>query len=144
MLMDTRKRWNHLLTLMRALWPLMRGLRVFEMHERELHLILDNYAPHKHPKVKVWVAKHPRFHLYFTPSSASRLNTVERFFRDLTAKRLHRGVFHRMPELAAALEKYPNNYNEDPAPFVRTAKANDLPMKVKRARKKLSRHHKAL
>jgi transposase len=111
--------------------------------ERELHLILDNYATHKHPKVKAWLAKHPRFRLHFTPTSASWLNMVERFFRDLTTKRLRRGVFHSVPELVAALEKYLDNYNEDPTPFVWTAKANDILMKVKRARKKLSRRHKA-
>ncbi len=61
--------------------------------DRDLHLILDNYATHKHPKVKAWLAKHPRFHLHFTPTSASWLNMVERFFRDLTTQRLRRGVF---------------------------------------------------
>lgn len=58
--------------------------------DRDLHLILDNYATHKHPKVKKWIEKHPRFHLHFTPTSASWLNMVERFFRDLTVNRLRR------------------------------------------------------
>jgi transposase len=111
--------------------------------ERELHLILDNYATHKHPKVKAWISKHPRFHLHFTPTSASWLNMVERFFRDLTTQRLRRGVFHSVPELVAALEKYLDHYNKEPTPFVWTAKANDILMKVKRARKKLSRRLKA-
>lgn len=111
--------------------------------ERDLHLILDNYATHKHPKVKAWLAKHPRFHLHFTPTSASWLNMVERFFRDLTTKRLRRGVFHSVPELVAALEKYLDHYNKEPTLFVWTAKANDILMKVKRARKKLSRRIKA-
>jgi transposase len=111
--------------------------------ERELHLILDNYATHKHPKVKAWLARHPRFHLHFTPTSASWLNMVERFFRDLTTKRLRRGVFHSVPDLVAALDQYLKLYNEEPTPFVWTAKANDILMKVKRARKKLPRRHKA-
>ena len=111
--------------------------------ERELHLILDNYATHKHAKVKSWLAKHPRFYLHFTPTSASWLNMVERFFRDLTTKRLRRGVFHSVPELVTALEKYLDTYNEEPTPFVWTAKANDILMKVKRARKKLSHRVKA-
>jgi transposase len=111
--------------------------------DRELHLILDNYATHKHPKVKAWLAKHPRFHLHFTPTSASWLNMVERFFRDLTVKRLRRGVFHSLPELVTALEKYLESYNRDPTPFDWTAKANDILMKVKRARKKLPRRRKA-
>ena len=105
--------------------------------DKELHLILDNYATHKHPKVKAWLAKHPRFHLHFTPTSASWLNMVERFFRDLTTKRLRRGVFHSVPELEAALEKYLAQHNQEPAPFIWTAKANDILMKVKRARRKL-------
>ena len=116
--------------------------------DRELHLILDNYATHKpfgpelmaegHPKVKAWLAKHPRFHLHFTPTSASWLNMVERFFRDLTTKRLRRGVFHSVPELVAALEGYLDTYNQEPTPFVWTAKAKDILMKVKRARKTLA------
>ena len=103
----------------------------------DLHLILDNYATHKHPKVKAWLAKHPRFHLHFTPTSASWLNMVERFFRDLTQKRLRRGVFHSVPHLITALEEYLTHYNADPTPFVWTAKANDILMKVKRARLKV-------
>jgi transposase len=105
--------------------------------DRELHLILDNYATHKHPKVKAWLARHPRFHLHFTPTSASWLNMVERFFRDLTTKRLRRGVFHSVPDLVAALEKYLAKHNQDPSPFIWTAKANDILTKVKRARRKL-------
>lgn len=107
--------------------------------ERELHLILDNYATHKHPKVQKWLAKHPRFHLHFTPTSASWLNMVERFFRDLTVNRLRRGVFHSVPELVAALEKYIAQHNRQPKPFIWTAKANDILAKVARARKNLPR-----
>ena len=105
--------------------------------DRDLHLILDNYATHKHAKVKKWLAKHPRFHLHFTPTSASWLNMVERFFRDLNEKRLRRGIFHSVPHLVAALEEYLLHYNNEPTPFVWTAKAKDLLMKVKRARRKL-------
>jgi transposase len=107
--------------------------------DRDLHLILDNYATHKHPKVKKWLAKHPRFHLHFTPTSASWLNMVERFFRDLTVNRLRRGVFHSLPELVEALEQYLVAYNKNPKPHVWTAKACDILAKVKRARKKLNR-----
>ncbi|MDB6154455.1 MAG: ISBmu8 transposase [Chthoniobacteraceae bacterium] len=89
--------------------------------DRDLHLILDNYATHKHPKVKAWLAKHPRFHLHFTPTSASWLNMVERFFRDLTVKRLRRGVFHSLEELVAALETYLALHNHAPSPFIWTA-----------------------
>jgi transposase len=107
--------------------------------DRELHLIVDNYATHKHASVKRWLAKHPRFHLHFTPTGASWLNMVERFFREITEKRLRRGVFHSVPELVSALEEYLAHYNESPTPFVWTAKANDILKKVERARKKLSK-----
>jgi transposase/transcriptional regulator with XRE-family HTH domain len=106
--------------------------------DRDLHLILDNYATHKHPKVQRWLAKHPRFHLHFTPTSASWLNMVERFFRDLTVNRLRRGVFHSVPELVTALEKYIAQHNKEPKPFIWTAKATDILAKVARARKKLA------
>ena len=109
--------------------------------DRDLHLILDNYATHQHPKVQAWLAKRPRFHLHFTPTSASWLNMVERFFRDLTEKRLRRGVFHSVAHLVAALEEYLAHYNNDPIPFVWTAKANDILMKVKRARRKVPKQH---
>jgi len=105
--------------------------------DRELHLILDNYATHKHPKVKAWLAKHPRFHLHFTPTSASWLNMVERFFRDLTTQRLRRGVFRSLPELIEAITAYLGSYNARPTPFVWTATASDILAKVKRARRKL-------
>jgi transposase/transcriptional regulator with XRE-family HTH domain len=105
--------------------------------DRDLHLILDNYATHKHPKVQKWLAKHPRFHLHFTPTSASWLNMVERFFRDLTVHRLRRGVFHSVPELVSALENYLAQHNKEPKPFIWTAKAKDILAKVARARKKL-------
>ncbi len=106
--------------------------------DRDLHLILDNYATHKHPKVQKWLAKHPRFHLHFTPTSASWLNMVERFFRDLTVNRLRRGVFRSLPELIAALEKYLGQHNKEPKPFIWTATAKDILSKVTRARKKLA------
>ena len=88
--------------------------------ERDLHLILDNYATHKHPRVKAWLKKHPRFHLHFTPTSASWLNMVERFFRELTTKRLRRGVFRSLPELIEAITEYLQHYNPRPTPFVWT------------------------
>lgn len=111
--------------------------------DRDLHLILDNYATHKHPKVQRWLAKHPRFHLHFTPTSASWLNMVERFFRDLTVNRLRRGVFRSLAELVEALQKYIATYNKEPKPYVWTAKASDILAKVQRARKKLNRLEKA-
>ena len=105
--------------------------------DRELHLILDNYATHKHPKVKAWLHKHPRFHLHFTPTSASWLNMVERFFRDLSTQRLRRGVFRSLPELIEAITTYLASYNARPTAFVWTASASDILAKVKRARRQL-------
>jgi len=110
--------------------------------ERTLHVILDNYATHKHPKVKEWLKRHPRFHLHFTPTSASWLNMVERFFREITTKRLRRGVFRSLGDLIAAIDDYILHYNQRPTPFVWTAKASDILAKVQRARASLdSLHH---
>ena len=92
----------------------------------DLHLIVDNYATHKHPKVKAWLAKHPRFHLHFTPTSASWLNLVERFFGLITEDAIRRGVFRSVADLEAAIEAYLEHHNADPKPFVWTAKAADI------------------
>lgn len=102
--------------------------------EKELHLIVDNYATHKHEKVQRWLARHKRFHIHFTPTSSSWLNMVERFFRDLTVKRIRRGVFRSVDELVAAIENYIAHHNEQPKPFIWTAKASDILEKVKRGR----------
>lgn len=104
---------------------------------KQLHLIVDNYATHKHPKVQRWLKRHPRFHLHFTPTSASWLNMVERFFRDLTANRLRRGIFRDVMELVNAIDNYVDRHNENPKPFIWTASANDILEKVKRARRAL-------
>jgi transposase len=100
----------------------------------QLHLIVDNYATHKHPRVINWLKRHPRFHVHFTPTSASWLNMVERWFRDLTGKRLRRGVFTSVAQLIAAIEDYIRTVNQSPKPFVWTAKASDILEKVKLAR----------
>ena len=102
--------------------------------DKELHLIADNYATHKHLKVQKWLTRHPRFHMYFTPTSSSWLNMVERFFRDLTEQRLRRGIFRDVEELITAIGDYIDKHNDKPKPFVWTAKAADILEKVKRAR----------
>ncbi len=106
--------------------------------DKTLHLIADNYATHKHPMVKKWLDKHPRFIMHFTPTSASWLNMVERFFRDLTTDRLRRGVFHSVPDLIQAIDSYIAHHNQNPKPFIWTAKAKDILEKVIRANRKLS------
>ena len=110
---------------------------------KEIHLIADNYATHKHPKVQRWLKRHPRIHMHFTPTSSSWLNMVERFFRDLTSKRIRRGVFRGVDDLIAAIDDYVDHYNTAPKPFVWTAKANDILEKVKRARQALDNRHSA-
>jgi len=118
----------------------LRFLRLIDRQTppgQDLHLIADNYATHKHPAVRDWLARHPRFHLHFTPTSASWLNMVERFFRDLTTQRVRRGVFHSLSELEQAIEDYLAQHNQRPKPFIWTAKADDILEKVKRARTNL-------
>jgi transposase len=106
--------------------------------DKQVHLIVDNYSTHKHPKVKSWLKRHPRFVVHFTPTSASWLNMVERFFRDLTDKRIRRGVFKSIPALVAAIESYIRTHNQSPKPFIWTAAASDILEKVTRARKRLN------
>ena len=106
--------------------------------DKTLHLIADNYATHKHPAVQQWLAKHPRFNMHFTPTSASWLNMVERFFRDLTTERLRRGVFTSVPELVSAIDEYVAHHNTDPKPFIWTKSARDILQKVIRANARLS------
>ena len=102
--------------------------------ELELHLILDNYGTHTHENVKQWLAKHPRFRLHFIPTSSSWVNMVERWFRELTQKRIRRGVFHSVPDLIAAIEEYLAAYNQDAKPFVWTAEIDKIMDKIARAR----------
>jgi transposase len=109
----------------------------------DLHLISDNYATHKHPKVQLWLQRRPRFHMHFTPTSASWLNMVERFFRDLTQNRLRRGVFRDLEELIMAIGTYIDHHNDDPKPFIWTARASDILEKVKRARRALHKRQSA-
>lgn len=106
--------------------------------DKTLHLIADNYATHKHPVVQEWLAKHPRFHMHFTPTSASWLNMVERFFRDITTERIRRGVFTSVPELIAAIDEYVAQHNTKPKPFIWTKSARDILAKVIRANSRLS------
>lgn len=100
----------------------------------DVHVILDNYATHKHANVKAWLRKHPRFHLHFTPTSSSWLNLVERWFRNLTEKALRRGVFHSVPDLIESIQAYLDATNNDPHPFEWTATAADILVKVARGR----------
>ena len=100
----------------------------------DLHLIVDNYSTHKHPQVQRWLKRHPRFHVHFIPTSSSWLNLIERWFRDLTEKRIRRGAFHSVPQLIQSIMDYIAAHNEKPHAFVWTAKVGDILEKVRRAR----------
>ena len=120
----THQQWLQFLRLIKRQTP----------HDKQIHLIVDNYATHKHAEVKRWLQRNKRFHVHFTPTSASWLNMVERFFRDLTNKRIRRGVFRSVKELTTAIEDYIAQHNQQPKPFIWTAKASDIFEKVKRGR----------
>ena len=108
---------------------------------RELHLIVDNYATHKHPKVGAWLERHKRFHLHFTPTSASWLNAVEGFFAKLTRQRLQRGVFKGIADLQAAINRFLQETNENPKPFIWTADPDAIIEKVRRGKLVLESIH---
>jgi transposase len=94
--------------------------------ELDIHLVLDNYATHKAPPVKAWLARHPRYHLHFTPTSASWLNQVERWFALLADKQIKRGVHRSVHELKAAITAFLQAHNDDPKPFIWTKTAEDI------------------
>ncbi len=108
---------------------------------REIHLILDNYGTHTHPKVKQWFADHPRYHLHFTPTSASWLNLVERWFAEITRKRIRRGTFTSVPALISAIREYMRIYNRNPKPFIWTATSSKIMRKVKHCKEALETGH---
>ena len=110
---------------------------------KEIYLICDNYATHKHERVQRWLEAHNRFHVCFTPTSASWLNMVERFFRDLTHNRLRRGVFQDLEQLIMAIGEYIDGHNKNPKPFIWTAKATDILEKVTRAQTALNKRRSA-
>ena len=105
----------------------------------DLHLIVDNYATHKHPRVKAWLKRHPRFHMHFTPTSSSWLNLVERWFRELTDKRVRRGVFRSLDELIDAITSFIDVHNDNPQRFIWTAPVQRILDKVQRARNTLDK-----
>jgi len=107
----------------------------------DLHFILDNYATHKHPRVQAWLGRHPRVHFHFTPTSASWLNLVERFFSELTQRQLKRLAVTSVDELVAAIHSYIEHRNRDPRPFVWTASVRHILNKVQKGNRTLSTPH---
>ena len=108
---------------------------------KAIHAIVDNYATHKHPKVRRWLTRHPRWTFHFTPTSASWLNAVEGFFAKLTKRRLKRGVFRSLPELQAAINRFLAETNDDPKPFVWTAEPEKVLAAIKRGKQALESLH---
>ena len=106
-----------------------------------LYLIVDNYGTHKHPKVKAWLKRHPRMHLHFTPTSSSWLNLVERWFRDLTDKRIRRDSFDSVPDLIATIEDYIMKSNQNPHIFVWTASVEKILAKIAKCKEALETLH---
>ena len=99
---------------------------------REIHLICDNYGTHKHPKVKVWLAEHPRFQMHFTPTSASWLNLVERWFAIITSQAIRRGSFDTVRRLERAITKFVAEWNENAKPFRWTKSSREIRRKIRR------------
>ena len=98
----------------------------------DLHLVMDNYASHKHPKVRTWLAQHPRFHVHFTPTYASWLNQVERWFALITQRAIRRGSFRSTKQLVARIDQFVQNYNHNCQPFIWTATADSILAKIER------------
>lgn len=106
--------------------------------ELNLHLVLDNYATHKHPKVRIWLAARPRYHLHFTPTYSSWLNQVERWFGLITQKAIRRGSFQNVRELVRRIDQFVGAYNKDAAPFTWTATSESILKKIERLCQKIS------
>ena len=106
-----------------------------------VHVILDNYATHKHPKVQAWLARHERWTFHYTPTSGSWLNAVESFFSAMTRRRLRRGAFHSLVDLQTAINRYLAEHNQAPKPFVWTAEPEAILAKVKRGHQALETIH---
>jgi transposase len=109
--------------------------------ELDVHLVLDNYGTHKHPKVMAWLDRHPRLRFHFTPTSASWLNAVEGFFAKLTRRRLKRGAFRGIAELQEAINRFIEEHNAEPKPFVWTADPDAIIEKVRRGKQVLESNH---
>lgn len=107
----------------------------------DLHLIVDNYGTHKHPRVLRWLKRHPRFHLHFTPTSSSWLNMVERWFREITDKRIRRGSFKSVPDLIHAIMGYLENHNQNPRVFIWSASVDTIMSKIAKCKEALDTLH---
>jgi transposase len=107
--------------------------------EKKLHLVMDNYGTHKHPNVQNWLCRHPRFVTHFIPTSSSWLNLIERWFGELTGKRIRRGAFVSVADLIAAIDNYMDTWNANPKPFMWTATVESIVEKIARCRQTLEK-----
>ena len=107
----------------------------------DLHLIVDNYGTHKHPRVKSWLKRHPRFHMHFIPTSSSWVNMVERWFREITEKRIRRGTFKNVATLINAIKDYLDNHNQNPHIFAWTAPMERILTKIAKCKEALDAIH---
>ncbi|MBI5024381.1 MAG: IS630 family transposase [Candidatus Omnitrophica bacterium] len=109
--------------------------------ELDLHLIVDNYGTHKHPRVQSWLKRHPRFHLHFIPTSSSWLNMIERWFGEITSKRIRRGSFKGVPDLITAIMQYIETHNQNPQVFVWSASVDKIMAKISKCKEVLDAPH---
>ena len=114
------------------------GLTTASLQERWRGSLMDNYGTHKTPQIRNWLARRPHWHVHFTPTGASWLNLVERFFAEITARRIRRGTFQSVRELERAILDYLETHNEDPRPFIWTASADEIFRKLSRLCKGIS------
>jgi transposase len=110
----------------------LRQIEVNVPDDLDVHLVMDNYATHKTPAIRKWLAARPRWHVHFTPTTASWINQVERFFADLTERQIRRGIHRSTRELEAAIVSYIETHNDSPRPFKWTKSADDILATVKR------------
>jgi transposase len=119
----------------------LKSIDAQTLQELDLHLMVDNHGTHKHPRVKAWLRRHPRFHLHFIPTSSSWLNLVERWLRELTDKRIRRGSFGSVPDLIRAIHNYLHNHNQNPQIFVWSAPVERILEKVAKCKEALDARH---
>ena len=122
----------------------IRFLQLINTHtpqDLDLHLIVDNYGTHKHPRVQTWIKRHPRFHFHFIPTSSSWLNLVERWFSEITNKRIRRGSFKNVKELIQAILNYIATHNQNPKVFIWTASVENIMRKISKCKELLETGH---
>jgi transposase len=119
----------------------LQTINVQTLADLDLHLIVDNYGTHKHQRVQSWLKRHPRFHLHFIPTSSSWLNMIERWFGEITSKRICRGSFKNVHELIMAITQYIENHNQNPKVFIWSASVEKIMAKISKCKEVLETPH---